>query len=851
MPIPKFASFRPCLTSSPFDEFVDTIEKHQACENLAADIGINQNRKFEHRRHPNDVRFFDTSNHHSNELGHSEKLQRTQFLQQPLNVEDKHGREPSSSFIIDSIGDPHNLIYGSLPRLLVPTYFRFGGGEVLGISMQNKIDLAINSNESIVSQRRHDNSLGKRSMSTSRKIKMHDLKTINKRGGRKYSQEIEVNADFISLKHPKKQEENGSDGYSSANDKNSDRSATRRFKPIERPMEQDLMNHSDTSTVETRRGRSSDTSDDELQQRMALAQKVEKDPGNCNAWLDLINFQDRIFGLGIAFTKSRVTAAERNSTIDIKIDMYEKALHAAKCLEDKERLLLGMMEEGSRIWDNTKLSSKWRTLLKEYPCCMNLWIKYLDFKQSDFLSFTYGEVRAVYLDCLRLLQNRLNTEVSMIEYAPMYVIQVYVTLRMTVFMREAGYPEHATACWQAIVEYNFCKPIQYQSPEYHIGGSSESTALSAFEAFWESEVPRFGEEYAEGWAVFMSQIGKPAGPKSDAEALIGCGPNFESWAQLEHQKSLQSRNSACTVDDVDEDDPYYIALFSDIQPVLFDPPDSLGRLLLVQALLIFCHLPPCPMGLAIDHTRTWWQDSFLRNEMTLDLWTTKSDLLRPESVDNCRFPTISNPHVRCKTDFLQFPMPCFQLSSSSLFASKGSWFSAFDSWENKFNQNQGFMEPEFTRRLIKELVNLGVGGDDLAEYYIAFESRLSPTAAKKFAKNLIKHRPSSLRLYGSYAIVEYRLGNGKIANHVMATTINMSKSLCEEVQRDSIYLWGVWVWESLESGEIALALERLLMFSEKSITSSAPAKSSISLKPSFIEPAVLLRTQKVSTKFCA
>lgn len=853
--VPKFASFRHCVPPSPINKATNIAGKHVAPESSAAENDDIWNHKFQRRRRSNGVRHSHRSSHHSNNLSPIENSQHMQALSQTLDGKENDEREPRNPFVIDRIGDSKNLIYGSLPPLLVPTYFRFGGGEVLGFSTQNKIDRANSSNKSTVLQRGHSDPLGKRNIFISRKTKRHGLETLHSRPYRNHSQKIDLSADFISFKDSRKNEEHSSDDGLSASDKSVHRPTNGRFKPIKQPLDQDLAYKSDAPVSDNERGRNCTTSDHMLQQRMALSQKVKKDPGNCDAWLDLINNQDKAVGLGLAFTEPRITAAERQSTVDMKISLYEKAIHAAKCLKDKERLLLGMMEEGSGIWDNNKLTSKWCSLLKQYPTSMSLWTKYLDFKQSNFLSFGYTEVHAAYLDCLRLLrQIRFNTKFSTTEPSPTYLMQIYVTLRMTVFMREAGYSEHATACWQAVIEYNFFKPIQYQSAEHQIGGPSESTALSAFEKFWESEVARFGEDRAEGWAVFMSKNGKPVNSNPDAKESMGCDPNFKSWVRLERQRSLRSRTPARTIDNIDENDPYNVTLFSDIQPVLLDSPDFPGKLMLVQALFIFCHLPPCPMGLASNHMRTWCRDPFLRNEIIHHLHDplelcSKSNLLRSEAVEKYHIPTGPSLHAQYKNDFLLFPMPCFQLSSSSLFAVKGSWFSAFDSWENRFEENQGPVELEFIRQLIKSLVHLGIGGDDLAEYYIAFELRLSPTAAIKIAKNLIKHRPSSLRLYGSYAVVEYRLGNARTADHVMITTINMSKTLSDEAQRDSILVWCAWVWELLESGETVLALERLLMFSSMTITSSPKAKPSFPSKPSYVEPALSLRTQKVSPPF--
>lgn len=581
---------------------------------------------------------------------------------------------------------------------------------------------------------------------------------------------------------------------------------------------------------------------------MVLSRKVEEEPGNCDAWLELIDLQDSVLKLGVTSMKSRNTAAERQSTTDLKVSLYEKAIQSAKTLEDKERLLLGMMQEGSQIWGNSKLSSKWRAILKNYPTSLSLWTKYLDFRQSDYRSFRYEEVYSAYLDCLVILQQtRLDAESNTVDPTPVFIMQLYVILRMTVYMREAGFSEHATACWQAIIEFNFYKPVQYRQLDGHTNDQTELEVFSAFEAFWESEAPRFGEEYAEGWASFTSKGGKPTASKRDGvECLTSNDHKFQPWTRLERQKSLLSRLPARTVDDTD--DVYRVILFSDIRPVLINSPNFIGKSIIIDALLAFCHLPLC---FASDRTRPWLLDPFLRNEMVhqvrdpLELMTAKPATFRLESEESLIRATKPRPYPS-KNEFLLLPMPFYRLSFCSLFAAKGAWFSAFDSWENEMNKNEGPVELQFVRRLLKALVNYGIGGDCLAEYQVAFETRLSPSTAKKVVKSLIKRQPSSLRLYRSYAVVEYRLGNPATADHVMITSINMSKSLSEQAQRDCILLWPTWIWELLDLGELALALERILMFSDEVITIKPLARPSSPQEPTRVAPALLLRIQKVS-----
>jgi hypothetical protein len=85
------------------------------------------------------------------------------------------------------------------------------------------------------------------------------------------------------------------------------------------------------------------------QRNIELSQRVEVDPTNVDAWLELVNHQDDLIRDGSG--RRKLTSAERLSTADIKLSMYEKALNKVGKSGGRERLLIGFMEEGSKIWE--------------------------------------------------------------------------------------------------------------------------------------------------------------------------------------------------------------------------------------------------------------------------------------------------------------------------------------------------------------------------------------------------------------------------------------------------------------------------------------------------------------------
>ena len=574
-----------------------------------------------------------------------------------------------------------------------------------------------------------------------------------------------------------------------------------------------------------------------LEKRAKLSQKTEVDPSNYVAWIELINFQDTILQYNHKSLKSKATAAEKHSTAELKLNIYEKAIDGVKDVEDRENLILGMMKEASRIWKPTRLFSEWRNIIASNPRSMTLWINFLEFRQSNAAFFQFEEVRTTFLDGLDNLRSyQRMPNLNATERLGLFEIQIYVTLRMTLFMREAGYSEYALASWQAIIEYVFFKPVQFQDQEYFCGGPLESKSKSSFEDFWESESPRIGEEGANGWAEWFSNKGKLAeARKEEVFSRKNAKSLIESWIKAERYGSSQTMNVARTFDELAGNDPYRIIFYSDIQHILFDPPDASSKEMVIEAFLVFGLFPPCSGELTGEKVKVWFQDPYLRNE---NLYLLRS--FKAENIENLDLPSIQRWR---NADIFTHPMSNYQISCASLFAATGKWFSPFpflldECIDKKVPVNMGLI-----RRTIRSLVHVQAGGDALAEYFLAVELKFDPAGVRKTAKQLLRERPSSVRLYNAYALTEYRVGNYQNANNVIIKTITLSKTLNEQAQKDSIILWSTWIWELLSSNRPLLALERLSRFPNQSLDLLVQDEDTDS---SPLEPTRLLQAQKVS-----
>ena len=590
-------------------------------------------------------------------------------------------------------------------------------------------------------------------------------------------------------------------------------------------------------------------------QSIELSRQLNANLSDSSAWLKLIELQDHMFGLGKDCAASTLTAAERQSNADVKISMYEKALGKVGDPQGRETLMLGMMDEGSRIWNSEKLSRKWQTTLRDNPTYRGLWKHYLDFQQTTFSSFRLEGVTYSYLNCFSVLRHARSSSKSLKSECDAIVeSQIYAILRMSTFMREGGFSEHAVAVWQAILEYNLCRPCRLKDATGSMSADSTSKMLLAFGEFWDSEVPRIGEVDAKGWAGFDSgSAGPPAFNKDTKLVPVDTSRIFESWAKQEHLQALQSRLPARTTDDVEEDDPRRVILFSDIQDILIDLETSSARDLLIQAFLFFCNLPSLPTEDDKTYSTLSYRDSFLRNETVygshnslsswqLQLSKHKSDLGKDGVGSN------SGPFNSKAFDHaVGFCLVDYQVASDTLFAGQRTWFSALESWQRTYSSDEGPVKATWIHRVLRIIVDIEVDRTDLAELLLAFELRISPHTVRKTAKNLIKKQPSNLRLYNAYSLIEYRLGKVENAEKAMAAAINMTYTPSSPLKRglDAVYLWRTWIWELLDSGKSQQALVRLLRYGDREITVNSAASEAIKNQSLPKSPIDYQRTQEV------
>ena len=763
----------------------------------------------------------------------------------------RRGESEYRSFVTDRTGDPNNLNFGALDRYATASYLRFGGGCVIGSLTNQRIDRAVSTEKEIVLSNDRYGLPKKRSRNSRWRFDHEGERELKIKPQDEVDLAIDSAIDYISLdaaRRAKARRESERLQVSSSNEDGAHHGSVKgKTKFQEELTDQDLKYNNNDLCSEDTEGSRPLSLDEMAKKRVQLSRRTNAEPTNFEAWVDMINHQDSELGL----ERASLTNAERRSNAEIKVSIYEKALRKVKNPEGREILLLGMMQEATRIWASDQVLSYWRNILQQNPQSLRLWTKYLDFMQTSFRDFRFEHVQNVYLNCLNLAhQARASTEMNLDEQDQIFDIEIYLLLRMTLFMRESGFAEHATAAWQALLEFVFFKPISVQASNRHKDGLSREVAISMFENFWDSEVPRIGEEGAKGWVNFSQKQGELVQSKSEtANDLEETDDRWKLWLASEQWHTLLSRNPARTLDDVEGNDPYRIVLFSDIRCYLIDPPSVASQQLLLDAFVAFCCLPPLAVEGHESRARLWRRNCFLRNDALRwnselqESWNLGAlEHLRSLGKQHSTHKEDSRLRLGTRAPF-QIPVHDYQVCSDTLFAEQ-QWFSAFDTWQEQCFGDGSPVEVAWVLGSLKSLMNRGAGGEAVALYVLALELRISPGTVRKTAKNVLRKLPFSIRLYNAYALIEYRLADAKQGEAIITTSITMGKKVDGVPQRDFMLLWRTWIWETLSAHSAQEALARLLAFGDEEIQ-MRDSEFHLPDDRGSANPSLLLRTERV------
>ncbi|KAF2183653.1 DUF1740-domain-containing protein [Zopfia rhizophila CBS 207.26] len=759
--VPKFASFRPKHSAEHTREREPSPPKHS------------KHRQHRDEKHDDKAR---REAYHSRHCGYSRHQSHKESKSQDRRVGTEHQRTPATEkaqadlYIIDRKGDPANLVYGCLNHYRIPLYRRYGNGRVVGIPMDRFIDKNLSTEkETVISsgksgpELRHERPLTSKQNSRDSFRKERLVKADA-------NSQSDVTLEYVSLSGTGKRKR-GKDMATNCSD----------YRSLEKIGESD----DDSSDLDTHYESDAElqVSGSEITQKnAALTHKTRDHPQNLQVWLDLIDHQEAMMSLGHASISHELIGRDRRHLADIKISIYEQALRKIGPDKDSQiRLVLGLMNEASRHWDSGILTQRWKEVLAKFPHSIELWTAYLDFIQSIFADFKYETCRAAFHACLKAVAT-LQAGEGLSRHTILET-SLYIIIRMTAMIKGAGYQELAVAIWQALLEYHLLRPDNLAN----LGAEADAECLRLFEEFWESEVPRIGEQGAVGWKHWDAE--NPLAPDPVPNTLThsnSADSGFEAFQKHEQDRINKLRYPGRTADEAGEDDPFHLVLFSDLGEYLRILPPDIPNLLLIQAFLCFNRLPPIS---EIQSKRVWWLDPFLREEL-LDSHLGQSS--SSSETEEYLPSTLS----KALNEFMGCPMRHFQMTTDLLF-------------DYGFTHSAGSLDIGFIRRSI-QLLSSTMSDDMIGEYLLAFELKYFPSEVGKTAKKLLKAHPRSARLYNAYGLVELRRGNKEKADFVFHTALSIDTGSSGIVRPGNLELFHSWVWEALRRGERLEALWRLV-----------------------------------------
>ncbi|KAH8176286.1 NRDE-2, necessary for RNA interference domain-containing protein [Sarocladium implicatum] len=679
-------------------------------------------------------------------------------------------------YMIDVKGDPLLRKYGNNVHYHVPSSHRYPPGRVLGASGRLYVhrDGAREQFSILQPGEKPDFREGLR------KWPRAHPNPITLRPQRSIAEEAALDLSFIPIGKPKKhRRSNSSDSETSSGEKGlSYRSIEGKMKVRQVHDEPESENDSDENMDIHQ--------DNPLRWRsVQLNRQVKEHPDDIDAWLELVEHQDALLKAGYDIDQS-LLENEARSYAEIKLAMLESALANVQSDQDRRRVWILLMRVGTKVWDRKTVARKWSEIPEGERQHFDLWKTYLDFRMSDVTSFQYEEVKTILLARLTYLVGEVEDigRISNVEEA------IYVFLRLTRLVADAGYRELAVSAWQALFELNLFRPA-------NINGAIAS--LESFQDFWESEVPRFGEAGARGWEHYVASSG--AGDPLEAQRPAPQNEStsrdpYKQWAALEQQKGQDARVPARTLDEGNDDDPFRVVMFSDVKPLIFNIgtgvlPDVLGQL--VDAFLIFCGLP------ATKISGTWaalaLNDPVVVRNMGRPAPETPEDHSIHSEVISKRPPNAARGSVHAS------------VTLDILFPDK-SWFQHL-SFANEHTSILVDMVQTALQQALqaRKISHLGV-------YFLALTNVLDPASTKKQAKALLKQYPTDIDLYVAYALAENRSGRNEVADKTFASAFELSSG------RDQLNVLRTWSWVELQRGNKESALRVLCSISEPGLRMS-------------------------------
>ncbi|KAI7908306.1 NRDE-2, necessary for RNA interference-domain-containing protein [Cokeromyces recurvatus] len=703
------------------------------------------------------------------------------------------------TFTMDRRGDPDIITYGGNHAYSVPIFKRCGGGRVIGLSPNIRIDNSVVKSGQISIIDIWDKKKTSRYIDPDYSWKEFDkdLKRIHIQPEKNTSDPFALHTNIITLEDRQSRLQSNDDDYN--------------ISGVDyRSLEGNKVRHADQQEdIEQLREEGESFNDYIRQRTIDFNRQLDKEPENVQLWLDFIHFQDE----AATSLDPNAPKSNKSSLSEIKLNIFEKALESNPM---DEELLLAYLTCGAESWENLKLLREWDRVLKEHPSSIRLWSEYINLRQTNFASFSYTQCVQVFADAISVLSRQLQQQQYRDEderREDIESLMVYILLRACLFMKQAGYQERAFAIIQAIVEFNLFQPHILNMTD-----DNNKTKLNAFTDFWDSEVLRFGEEGARGWHDYYratqngEEVPEPVFNKpidqnqkeQEEDEVMDLNEWISSELCKEEKERLPLRMNQVEDESVDED-PYRIILSDDVKPFLFNITHMEARQSLIYSLFVFLGLPFTPPDIGTN--THFYTDIFTHNELNLaHFWPAKENT-RKHLVWYVAGVPMTPEEITMESNPYYIPNS-YPVRVPELFAKYGTWFKCSG---KEFIHCQ--IDEKFTRTIFKQLLAVEKS-EQLMIYYLAFESSCGYKFGRQLAKNLLKDQRTSLTLWNAYAQMEKSHDHINESRKVYLTALSMYHTFPKDEQESLPLLYYMFAKLELENNKPNEALKILVSMSD-------------------------------------
>ncbi|ORX84470.1 DUF1740-domain-containing protein [Anaeromyces robustus] len=503
---------------------------------------------------------------------------------------------------------------------------------------------------------------------------------------------------------------------------------------------------------------------DYLNKTKKFNEDLKNDPKNVKLWLDYIEFQDNSYDINIKKTSIKSYINEK------KISIFEKAL---KEIPNDEQLIKEYMKCCQLSWDSIKVLSKWDQILKSHPRSTGLWIEYLNYRQSDFSSFTINSCMEEFAKCISILSREKNHIIDLNLSKTIEKTQIYCFVRLCDLLSKSGYFEKAISLYQAMIELNFFCPSILKNQSFKV-------KINELENFWENEYPRFGEEKSKGWDnVYLNELNsEEEEPYQDIEIPnLTIENKYKKWGLtelfMEENQFIPLRPLKQGIDEDQIDDPFRVVLFDDIRSFLFEINFQELKPLLITFFLSLFNMNLIPN--VSTKSLIFGNDIFLQ-KISIPLFI--SQLKNKISIDNdINIMNIEN-QLNC------YPLKNFPLLPDTIY-SNGSWFGYMTKKDSQFINDKNDMMIKNILNQIPNHINSLFNSKSYLLWYIA---SFSYKSSKKVAKQILKKDQSNIYMWCTLAQIEQSFNHINEAKKIYKNVIMMKNSLENVNKYDIFYL---------------------------------------------------------------